>query len=766
MINSSLAHIVLHRFLPYWPLFAVALVTGFVGGTAYLKLVTPVYEISAVVLIKDENKGVEEPSMIESLNVYASKKIVENEMEVIRSRTLVRQCVEKLGLCAAVFYQDEFGLSRSGYETCPVVAEVRNLRPRITPIPRVDFIYDEKQSTVRLGAEVYPLNEWRKFGNMEIRFVANPNLVERGEGPFFLSVLDPRSVADDIARRLEIIATSKLGTVVTVKLRDAVPSRGEQIVNAVVELYNCATSSEKSGLAASTLRLIEERIQNVEASLDSVERSIEAYKSNRGIVDLSEQGKLFLQNVGDNDQRLIEIDIQLAVLTKIEKYITAKNNAERLVPSTVGLADTRIVSLLEHLFEAEVQYETLRKTTAENNPILVALRDEVENLRPSILEYVKNQKVSLVASRDNLSSSNTRYETVLSQIPQKERELLEANRQQSIKNDVYTFLLQKREETALAYASSTSDAILIDAAEASLFPVAPNKMIVYSAAMIVSMLIVVSFICAKEVLTNKVLFRKDVEAATSYPVMGELSHARVGHSVFESASMSRIREQFCQLRSAIRMSPTDPRVIMVTSSISREGKSFVSSNLASSLGRLTKRVILIDFDLRSSRLTHLFELTANLGASDLLVGRSTLNEVIFETKIPFVHIIPTGRSAGNSTEILFNGCIPQLIEQLRERYDYVILDSPPVLPIADAFVVGACADMTLLVVRHNRTLIQMVEALDSNERLRDLKNVRIVFNDVKTRGASAIVGYGYGNNDAYDKRSALFESKSVFRILE
>ena len=221
-------------------------------------------------------------------------------------------------------------------------------------------------------------------------------------------------------------------------------------MNELAAAYSLASMNDKNAMAANTLSFVEERIRYVEAELDSLETKIQLYKSRKGIVDLSEQGKLFLQNLGSNDQRSADIGLQLAVLGEVEKYVVSKENKASIVPSTLGVTDPMLNDLLQKLYEAEIQYDKLKRTTAENNPILLSLKGEIDKIRPSILENITNQRQSIRASKVKVDQTSNSYSSVLRTIPKEEKDLLDFSRQQAIKSSVYTYLLQKREEAALS----------------------------------------------------------------------------------------------------------------------------------------------------------------------------------------------------------------------------------------------------------------------------------------------------------------------------
>ncbi|MGC3947784.1 MAG: polysaccharide biosynthesis tyrosine autokinase [Chryseolinea sp.] len=738
------------QYFPYWPLFLALVIVMLASAWTYLKLTNPKYQITATVLINDEKKGAEDSRIMESFNIYGSKKIVENEIEVIRSKKIMKETVEILGLCSPVMEEGPF-VSIPAYTTCPIAVEARDLT-KIREVARADFSYDSAKSKIIYNGSEYSLNEWLPTPYGEIRFITNTHYESMGHGPFYFRLINQQKVTEALLATLSVQPSNKLSTVVTLTIEDVVPKRGEDILNTIIESYDRAVTDNNNRLAANTLEFVEDRIRLIELELDSLERNIERYKSRKGIVDLSEQGKLFLKNVGENDQKLSELNMQIAVLDKLEDYVVKKNNTEGIVPSTLGVSDERLSLLIQKLYESEIQYEKLKNTTAENNPILLSLQNEIKSLRPRILESIRNQRSSLTESKKNLSLTNNKYASVLEGIPQQERELLESSRQQSIKNNVYTFLLQKREETALSHASAVSHSRLVDPAEASFYPVSPKKAMIYLGAIAVAFVLGILWVMLKEILSNNILFRSEIEAHTTIPVVAEVSHSEVkDYIVIDHPKKLHLSEQFRHIRTAIGLyGETPKKVIMITSSISGEGKSFISANLATSLAGSKKRVLLIDMDLRNPRLSHYYGANHNPGVSDYLNEAVPIDKIIRHTKLPHLSIIGTGKRRTNSADTLLNGNLQDLFENLREKFDYIIVDAAPINPVSDAQLISQHCDATLYVVRHGKTPKSIVQYLDSDIKIKALKNLGIVFNGVRPRGlVKSGFGYGYGHEYFY-----------------
>jgi len=740
-----------YKYVPYWPLFIIITLISLATAFIYLRYAVPVYEVNANLLIKDEKKGMDNSAILESLNIFGGKKIVENEIEVLRSRALMKEVVHDLQLYAPVYMEGRVK-NASAYTVSPLKVEVKqpdSLREK----QKLYFTYDTKQRRVLFNKQYYDIGQWFLSDRDSIRFTKNQNYEPADqERPLFFSLTSVKKTAATLLKNIRINASSKQSTVIDLTLEDEVPRRGEDILNDLIKVYNKASIQDKNALAANTLAFVEQRLHFVVGELDSVEGALQRYKRAKGIVDISEQGKVYLQNVGVADQRMSEINMQLAVLNQVERYVISKNETPGIVPSTLGVNDAVLSPLLEKKYDLEIQYERLKKTTGENNPALVSIRDQIEKINPSILENIRNQRNSLNASRNNLAATTRSYTSMLSTIPQKERELLEISRQQEIKNNIYTFLLQKREETALSFASAIADSRVIDYAESSAAPIKPRKQQVYLIAFLAGIALTIALLAFKELLSNKILFRKDIEGYVSWPIIGEISHEYSEEKIVTgTGKRSAIAEQFRQIRTSLVYLGINEahKRILITSSISGEGKTFVASNLAVSLALTEKKVILLELDLRKPKLSGIFNIKRDVGVSNYLVGHAGIEEIIKPTAVhEHLFFISAGPTPPNPSELILNNKMHELINYLEQHFDYILIDTAPVVPVTDAQILSKYCDATLYIIRHGITPKMYIKRLEENNKVRGLKNTAIIFNGLKTRGFGKY-GYGYGDGYGY-----------------
>lgn len=762
--KENFSQMLVSKFLPYWPLFIIFAVLSVAGAFVYLRYATPIYEANATLIIKDEKKGNEDSKLTESLDMISSKKIVENEIEVIQSRTLMDQVVKKYHLYAPVFDQGKVK-AVSAYTTSPVTVVAFN-PDSLKGNDKIELDYDKKTQTVTLNKKYKcSMNEFLNTPYGILKFIPNKYQSPGYEHKqLFFSLVDPKVIAMKILPNLNVAPSSKLSTVVNLGYRDEIPERGEDILNGLIQAYEESAILDKNLLARNTLKFVEERLNIVAADLAAIEQKVQQYKSGKSAVDISTQGQLYLQNVSANDQKLSEVNMQLSVLEQVEKFVSDKSNSGGIVPSTLGVNDPMLSGLIDKLYSSELEYEKLKTTVGENNPKLVSLKDQISKIRPNIMENIQSQRQSLSAAKSNLNVTNSNYNSILNTVPQKERQLLDISREQNIKSNIYSFLLQKKEESALSYASTVSNSRVVDTAQAGAFPVSPNKKLIYLVALAAAMALWVGVITLKEAFTGKILYRREIEALTAIPIIGEVAFEKSKNPiVIKAGKRSFIVEEFRKLRTSLSFLGIDAthKKILVTSNISGEGKSFIASNLAVSIALTGKKVVLVDLDLNMPTQSKIFGVHHEFGVTDFLQGKKYPEDIIKPLEgHENMFFISGGDLPENPSELLLNGKISELIEYLDNSFDMVIIDTSPIVLITDAYILSEMCDATLYVMRHGYTPKLLVKRVDENLEINPIHNPAIVFNGVKTRGLFRN-NYGYGYNYVYGNKAYGNNKKTV-----
>ncbi len=769
--DTNLLEHITFRYVPYWPLFLILFVLFFGAAWVYVKYQTPVYEIGAKVLFKDEKKGAEGSKALEDLNIISPKKIVENEIEVLKSKPVINRVVTTLNLYAPISENSKFG-KKSAYSSSPVSVQLQN-PDSLRPVEKVNFEYNYKTATVVMDGVSYSIDKWYATSYGNLQFVKSPAYKGADDvTKFYFSLVPIKNVANSISGRLDVTTPNKLASIVELKLKDEVPERGENILNAVIDSYNAALNTEKTELADNTLKFIDDRLAKVKNDLDSIERKKKEFRTATGSIDIGAQGQMLLDNVSYADKKLSEVNMQLSMLNQVELYVQTKDPSGRLVPSTMGINDPVMSSLVNNLYQTEMDYNKAKNVDGENNPSTLALANQLEKMRPSILENIQSQKRSLQASRASVSATNGQFNSMLRAIPDAQRRLIQIEREQKIESGIYEILLQKREDAALSQVSTTeSNSRVVDRAEASEAPVSPKKKLIYLSALLIALFSGIGIVFVKEKAGNKIMFRHDIEDLTELPIIGEIAaEATRNPIVIDDRRKTVIAEQFRKLRVSLNYIGVNSKRkrILVTSSISGEGKSFIATNLAISLAITGKKVVLLDFDLNNPSLNNKLNIKGQKGITDYLLDGMEVDDIIMQTDLhPNLSLISTGKLPFNPSELIMSSNVEKLFDYLDTKFDYIVIDTAPVVPVTDAYLLSKYCDATLFIVRHNYSPKILVEMFDENNKLNKLKNAAIVFNGVKPRGfGKQSYSYGYGYTSGYAYQNGYIQSQTPKSIKE
>lgn len=736
-------------FFPYlrqWKWFLISVVFFLLLGYLYVELSTPVYKIESDLLIKDNKKNVGSSNdLLKDLNLFSSDKIIDNEIQILKSKTIIENVVHDLKLQTEYINTD--GLKKKDeYQSLPFSVEL--LKPYAKAYETTLLVQYINANEVDVNGKRYkaasPIET--ECGIVLVKPTGLPFISKQ---PLEIKFHDIADRVQDYSNKLRVEPVSKLATVLIITIEDAIPQRGKDFLNKLVDEYNNAAVADKNKETAKTLDFIKDRLEVISQELNSVEKNVEQYKSNNNITDVSEESKVFLQSVGDNDNELNKIAIKLSILNNLEDYIDKNGNKPSTLPSMLGIDDPTLLGLVSQLGDVELKRLSLLQTVPEPNPMVAPYTDQVNALKEAIVESVHNLKKGLEVTQQQLKTKNSQFDAMIKQVPTTERGLLDVMRQQEIKNALFTYLLQKREETSMQLASGVADSRTIDPAISSIHPVKPVKILVYLIVFLLGVITPTAVIYILVLLNVKVNRRQDIEKLTSAPIVAEISHSNVPSNLLVSTKpRSMIAEQIRALRTNMQFIIPDEgqKVILFTSSMSGEGKSFISLNFGASLAMAGKKVVILDLDLRKPRLHTGLEMENTPGLSNFLIGKAGIDQVI--RQIPLqknYYIIDSGPIPPNPAELLANGHIQGLIAQLKQDFDYIILDAPPVGLVTDAQILSGFADATLYIVRHNYTAKGQIHALNNLYLNKKFNNLNIIVNSIDHQSGYGY-GYGYGNS--------------------
>ncbi|WP_270381340.1 GumC family protein [Bacteroides ovatus] len=760
----------LFKYLIHWPWFVGAVVVCLIAAWVYLYTSTPVYNISATVLIKDDKKGGSAGMLsgLESLGLdgmVSSSQNIDNEIEVLRSKTIVKEVVEDLGLYISYTDEDEFP-SRNMYKTSPVQVSLTPQEADLLEEPMIVEMTLQPQGSMDVTVKIDDDEYQKHFEKLPavfptdkgtLAFFLTPDSIssskrileettasEKTTRNITATINKPLAVAKAYCKNMTIEPTSKTTSVAVISLKNSNVQRGKDFINKLLEMYNINTNNDKNEVAQKTAEFINERISIISKELGSTEKDLESFKRGAGITDLTSDAQIALTGSAEYEKKRVENQTQINLLQDLQKYM--QNEGYEVLPSNIGLQDLNLAAAINRYNEVLVERKRLLRTSTENNPTIINLDTSISAMKENVQVSLDRVLRGLFITKADLDREANRYSRRISEAPGQEREFVSIARQQEIKAGLYLMLLQKREENAITLAATANNAKIIDDAIADDAPVSPKRKMIYLIALVLGVGIPVGVIYLLELTKFKIEGRSDVEKLTSLPIVGDipLTDEKQGAiAVFENQN-NLMSETFRNIRTNLQfMLENDKKVILVTSTVSGEGKSFISANLAISLSLLGKKVVIVGLDIRKPGLNKVFNIPRKeVGITQYLANpeKNLMDLVQLSDVSKNLYILPGGTVPPNPTELLARDGLDKAIETLKKNFDYVILDTAPV------GMVVCRADYT------HKNEYTLINELAENNKLPSLCTV-INGLDLKRRKYGYYYGYGkYGKFYGYGKR--------------
>ena len=742
------------QYLRYWYWFVLSIALTFGAAFLYLRYATPVYLINAALLIRDHPRSTSDKILEKGANDTRAGggQIMENEIELLKSRSLMLRVVDGLNLAVRYYKEGKVGRDEELYDASPIWINTGKLTADAYKNPLYVNVLNKQQYELQdedgNGKGRHNFNQDVKNEIGTFRVVLRDSIYQKSSDPIKVSFHDRERTAQEYQFALKI-ASSLQSSVLKLYIEDAIPYRGKAILNKLLDIYTQTALADKNLEAKYTLQFIDERLRLITGELGAVESNFESYKNSQGITDLSREGVMFLDATSSNDIKLNQIELELKLLDGVENYM--KNSQSGFAPAS--LTDPILKDLLQKLSTSNAQYEKYSRTMQADNPFLQTIADQIKSTKVAIQENIANQRENLKLSLASLQRLNKRFDSSIRSIPRKEREFITIKRQQGIKESLYLLLLQRKEEAAISYASAVTDSRIIDNATSTDYPLKPSRANAYMVALLIGLIIPIGGVTAKMKLSDKIQNRSEIENETGLVVFGEIMRKpkELIDNVIDIKNNRIIAEQFKVLRANLpyadgTIASNKGQLILVTSSIVGEGKSFFSINMASSLAQLDKRVIILELDLRKPKTTSYLGMSDGevMGISNYLRGQNDMNDLIRQTDLhPNLYLIPAGPIPSNPSELLSNGRIGVLLNELRQQFDYIILDTPPVAYVADTIILGPYVDKAFYIVRHEYTPRNCMQLLTNLAASQKFKSLEVIFNGVSYEKSQEF-GYGYG----------------------
>ena len=716
---------------------------------------------------------------MQNFGMFSMTSNFDNEVEILKSRTLIKKVVSHLNLYINIAQKQPFGYDIPLYKDTPfdvfmTAEEADKLDENIL----LDLTYD---TLGKLSAEVSYTQDNEKQ-KAQKSFDKLPAILPLPIGVITISGRDslsiptepiklkvtiskPTAVAIGYSSALTIEPTSKTSTIAAVSLKNTNVQRAIDFINDLIAVYNIDTNTEKNEVAQKSADFIEERIGIINNELGTTENELAAFKQRAGLTDLSSDAQLALQESSKYEQQYAENATQINLVTYLRDYINNPDNNDEVIPANVGLSDVNLASAIEKYNNLVVERKRLLRTSSESNPAIINLNTGIEAMRHNVKTTVNSVLKGLQITRNNIDRQSRKYESRISNAPKQEQEFMTISRQQEIKATLYIMLLQKREENAITLAATANNGRIIEEPIPGGI-VSPKGKLIYIIALVIGIGIPISIIYLLNLLRFRIEGHTDVEKLTTVPIIGDIPLTDAGKNGTPTIAVREndnniMAETFRSLRTNLLfiMGDPDKKVILVTSTISGEGKTFMASNLAVSLALLGKKVILVGLDIRKPGLNKIFHLShKEKGITQYLAApQSTdLHALIQPSGITSnLDLLLGGPIPPNPTELLARQSLEDTISTLRKEYDYIVLDTAPIGMVTDTLILSRVADASIYVCRADythKTDYQLINELQEHHRLPNLCTV-VNGIDMKKKKYGYYYGYGkYGKYYGYGKK--------------
>lgn len=763
--------LVLH-YLSYWPYFGLSILVALSAAYLINRYSVPRYNIHATLLIKDTKSGSSGANdFLEGFQLLRSARNMENEIGIMQSYSMAAATVMQLDFNVS-YYKDGNVRTSEIYGYTPIKVEVDSTHQQLFDVLFEVSPINEQQYSIKIVREsswfdtilrgvglaseaVYPFKSGTyTFGEylesdqyrFKIQLLEKP-LGKEASRQFIIN--SKEGLAWGYTGRVNVAPINKGASILNLSMQTTVPDKDAVYLNTFMETYIKAGLDEKNLIAKNTIRFINEQLDGVSDSLVSVEDRLQQFRTANRAIDLSAAGDVVFQRLNELEKQESVEAVKAKYYENLIAYVNRTKDFKDIVaPAVLGIEDNLTTTLIGQLLALYTKRSSLSFSAKDQNLYVAEIDSQIQSLTQQLLENVRNVIQLNGSMREDIRRRIRIAEAEISKLPKNERDLVNIKRKFSLNENLYVYLLQKRAEAGIAKASNLPDSKVIDYAVAS-GAVYPNTSGNYRNAFLLGLLLPGLIIFLIGYLNDTVSTREELESLTSIPILGVVAHSNKATNLVVSQNpKSAVSETFRSLRSNLKYLASDQenKIILITSGISGEGKTFCSINLSSVLALSEKRTILVGVDLRKPRIFNDFGLNNDLGLSNYLIGKSSREEVIQRTSSPFLDVITSGPIAPNPSELLMNGKIEVLLAELRQSYDYIVLDSPPLGLVADSFELILYSDVILYVIRQGYTKRNSIHTITDLYKKAVVKNVSLVLNDfVAQKG----YGYGYGYTYGY-----------------
>lgn len=759
---------VISKTLYHWPLYFLIILISAISAYLYLRYTKPVYSSSAKIFIQEErSRG--KSGALDDLSTLGSK-VVEDEMEVIKSPLILESVIRDKGFNIRYYLKGKV-VDKELYENAPVTvriltdsAKVGSYNMRVILLSKQQARVSYPDATALDNIRTIKVSFNQPFAISKDRFLLQYNLLNNLnlDKDFEIRIDSILPLVYSKSTEIKTSMVSMSGSVFELSYQDEISKRTADFLNAVLSAYNEYTLNDKNQITLNTIRFIEGRLASLGDELNLLEHNVETFKKSRGITEIGESSKLVLDQAREADQRLSQANIQLAVYDDIDKYISSNNPGVPFTP-VYGNLDPPLVNMITRYDDVLREKSRLALSVQPGNPLMDEVESQIASNKNTIKDYIARFRRNAITEKGGIQRRVNQVEGKISKIPTYEREFINIQRQQSVKENLYNFLLQRKEESSVLFASNIVDNKIISPAYIPIAPIKPKPFILYMVFILGGIVLATAYIRLKYLLNNKITTKKAIEKITDIPVIAEVYLNEIAkNKKFNLSEKSILTEQILNLRNNLKFilaGINHSPVILFTSSISGEGKTFISSNLGKVLTYNNKKTILLELDLRKPKLSQSLGINNEEGISNYLAGNQPLEKIIKQVNDnERLFIIPSGPIPPNPVELLESDKMKDLFSILRQRFDYIIIDTSPLGMVSDAKSLASYVDSALFVVRFDYTPVVKFKELEADIDREIFKKAGIVFNGVDMQSSYGYSKYGssnyaYGYGTAKQKRS-------------
>lgn len=751
---------IIFRYLKYLPWLILSVLLF--GLLAYLKIryTVEIFRVQSSLLIKDErdqNQGLSKDERFADLVMSGNMINLSNEIEVLRSRPVLQRVGNDLNLQIQYYNKGKLRSSLL-YPKSPFILDIlskgdttQSLGFTITCIDDHRFLLNQSKTPTNFGQEINmegKIFRIMRSTDMEIKSLASPK--------YDIMLLSPDDVAGTLANGLKIAQSGDQTTILTLTFEGENVNLGKDILNKLMAVYDTLMIEDKNRIAGNTLRFINDRLFDLSDTLRGVEGGLKDFMINNEAFDIEGQSKTYLETIETGAKERTELEVKKSIVEYLISYISDKKHNYDLVPTILGIEEPALLQLVGEYNRLELDRDANIKTASPTAPMIRAMDSTLEKMRLNMGQALINVKEACNIATANLDQKSTQIHDRLTLLPGKSLQLLNKQRQEKILEDLYSLLLQKKLDISLSSASTISNSRVVEPAIANYAPVSPDKKKIYTLYLAIGILIPVGIIALIEILQDKVKGKTDLEKNTTAPIIGEIGHSRYAQSlVVRHNSRSIVSEQFRAVRTNLQYIIKDAAkpVILVTSTFSGEGKSFISTNIGAVMALSGKKTVILEFDIRKPKIVSGLDLKRKMGITNYIIGKASFNDLLVPVEnTDNLFVIPCGPIPPNPAELLLDKKMDELMAEVIEHFEVVIMDTAPIGLVSDATSLAKYATASLYIVREGYTYRRQLEFVEETYVNKKLPNMGLILNDIKLGGGyyGGYYGRSYGYYGTYN----------------